>query len=93
MKIDIKFNLWFVIVILILAIFAYVFTVIIYKLAIINNDFTIKMQELTDDNVIWTYKCNPYDSGFYNCYGKFMNLTGQYCNGTLVCQNIYEVKK
>lgn len=56
-------------------------------------DYNLKMQELTKENIIWKYNCENYwSSKFYNCENNFKNITGFYCNGTLICQNEFEVK-
>ena len=38
------------------------------------------------------FQCAGYIDPFYNCEqdGKFVNATGWYCNGRLVCENEWE---
>jgi hypothetical protein len=92
MKIEIKSDWWTVIALLILAIFLIMFARLSLKITEYNNEFTYKMEQLKDINIKWIYKCDKFETNFYNCPNQFVNLTGQYCNQTLICKNIYEVK-
>ena len=53
-----------------------------------------KISLLTQEyKLSWLYSCPDYVSNYYNCPEnlKFMNITGKYCNSTLVCENKYIV--
>jgi len=46
-------------------------------------------------NIDFYYYCpDHFVSAYYNCEKGFTyeNLTGKYCNGTLVCENEYKLK-
>jgi len=50
------------------------------------------MDEKNSDYIIeWFYQCPSYVSAHYNCDNelKYQNISGKYCNGTLVCENEY----
>lgn len=67
-----------------------------------NNKIELKRLEIMEEwmkqqntNVKWVFKCEGYIAPYYNCRNdlKFENITGQYCNSTLVCGNKFEMIK
>lgn len=57
-----------------------------------NMQFTINMDDDAKEAFLAAlnqFECSPYDEPYYSCPKKlmFMNATGNYCNGTLVCEN------
>ena len=57
-----------------------------YYLAQTNIKQTCYMLVEKEDFI---FKCNQYSEPFYSCEQnlKFMNITGLYCNSTIVCEN------
>ena len=58
----------------------------------------IALGKIQEDNnkefyVEWIYKCPDYVSAHFNCPNNLQleNITGKYCNGTLVCENNYKI--
>ena len=63
--------------------------ILVIKQGVANLD---KISVLTQEyQVSWIYMCPDYVSNYYKCpeQQKFMNLSGKYCNNTLVCENKY----
>ncbi len=59
------------------------------------NELNLQLNNLLQENVIWLYTCDGYHQAFYNCPNelKFVNITGRYCNHTIVCKNEYIIKQ
>ena len=51
------------------------------------NNYVEYQRELMNNSVAaqFIYQCNSYEG--YGCENHFINITGIYCNGTMVCQN------
>lgn len=80
--IDIKEILWF---------FGFVFILLLFIGCLIPKIITItKCDNITKDNNT-LFSCNPYyDGKLYSeprCNHLFINKTGNYCDGVLVCEN------
>lgn len=63
------------------------------------NPYQKYLESIENSNVVMDFAClsypNDMGSGFYDCPDnlKFSNITGVYCNGTLLCQNSYRVNE
>lgn len=89
----IEFNFWFFLTLTVLIVGTVQLTIAMTKFSEIQNDFNLKQLQLTQSNVKFYYSCDTanfgYQAGFYNCANQYKNLTGYYCNGTLICENEY----
>ena len=47
------------------------------------------VNQYVEESQDFIYKCNTYQKPFYYCNNTlaFHNITGQYCNNKIVCQN------
>ena len=95
MKLDLRFNFWMVIWILVICL-----TFLIAFYYAVNNatDYYAYNKYISDNmkgNIDFYYSCDStFYSAFYNCpfNQSLKNLTGYYCNGIVICQNGYKIK-
>lgn len=95
MKLNIKFDFWFVAWFLVLGIT----TITIFIIAVSNAQEYYAYQKYISDNqkgvMDWYYNCDSnFESKWYNCpqNESYKNLTGQYCYNKLVCKNEFKIK-
>jgi hypothetical protein len=57
-----------------------------FNLGITNSEI---LNNYVTESQDFIFICNPYSEHFRNCDNnlKFQNITGLYCNNTLICQN------
>lgn len=95
MELNLKFNwgfvLWGAVICLTL--------IVIFIIAVNNAQEYYAYQKYISDNeksnIDWYYNCDSnFESKWYNCptNESIKNITGQYCNGQLVCKNEYKIK-
>ena len=60
-----------------------------------TNKLKYELQRELNSNVEWLFRCDDYVSAFYNCPNelKFINMSGKYCNNTIVCETKYIIKE
>lgn len=97
MKLNIKSDLYFTIFILI--VFSSLVFIFYYasKLQIMYQEYDLKKTEMLESNIIYFLDCRTsnYESGMWQCpfRERLHNLTGSYCNNTMLCQNEYKIKE
>jgi hypothetical protein len=91
----IEFNIW---VVIWWAVF-WISCITIFIIAVNNAQEYYAYQKYISDNqkavVDFYYSCDSnFYSAMYNCASNLQlkNLTGYYCNGTMICQNSYKLK-
>lgn len=93
MKLDIKFNLYVMLSFIVISLLLLLSIGILLKNATNYYNYQKYIIENTKDNVEWYYNCDSiFQSWFYNCPSQLRNLTGYYCNNTLICQNDFKIK-
>ena len=82
---------WLCLVIIVL-VFGALFYVMFDK-AMEFQRLNIQLESKVEANVNWLYNCPSYMRAFYDCPNnlKFQNMTGYYCNKTIICENKYEI--
>lgn len=83
-----------IIVILWAIVFYYMITYSSYKYTELLNNASVIVAQRTlglNPNIIFNYDCrSTFNNAYYSCKIPYENLTGYYCNGTLICENNYE---
>jgi hypothetical protein len=95
MKININFNMYFAITIWVICL-----TLLVAFFYVLDNadNYYAYEKYISDNlkgNIDFYYSCDStFYTAFYNCSPNLQlkNLTGYYCNGTIICQNSYKIK-
>ena len=92
MKLNIDFN-WVTVIL----VFVFCFTSILMinkfiEFQVITTNYNKFVLESSP--VVYDYLCPDYVSNYFNCNatGQYMNITGKYCYGNLVCENKWRLK-
>lgn len=69
---------------------------ILVSTAIYVTETAKEVNEMIYDNpnIDWYYNCGAeFISAHYNCPTPFQNITGKYCNDTIVCESSYRINE
>ena len=63
-----------------------------YQIKVLEyNKYMLSQQK---NNIDWIFNCDSaWQSSWYNCGMPLRNLSGYYCNNTMICQNNYKIKE
>jgi hypothetical protein len=95
MKLEINFNIWTAIHILIMCATLILALIIAFQNAQNYYEYNKYISDNQKVNIDFYYSCdNSWDSAFSNCPNElqYKNLTGHYCNQTKTCENGYKLK-
>ena len=95
MKIDLRLNMWFVAWFMVIGIILIISLIIAFQNAQDYYEHSKYISDNQKDTIDWYYNCDSaWDSKWYNCAinESHKNLTGQYCNGVIICKNDYKIK-
>jgi len=92
MKVNISFN-WISAIMLLMFLITSIY-MLSMALTYQNKVMDFEKYQNSLSSVVFDYSCPSYVSAFFNCNatGQFMNMTGKYCYGVLVCENKWRIK-
>jgi len=95
MKLEINTNIYFTIWWFIIGISLIIIVIIAFNHVQDYYNYQKYISDNQKQSMDWYYSCDSvFSSALYNCpiNLQLKNLTGYYCNQTMICQNSYKIK-